>query len=121
MNNRIFYHARPVIDKITCTNCGHDVANRGTPIFTIGFHYDIAKKILFIAWAKPRKGDHYNKSFGITTVNNRLDKLLYAHPNLTYGEKMPKIVNKNLDYYITSARKYFKESQEAGGELQFWI
>jgi len=111
MNNRIFYHARKSNELIVCEHCGEETRlykGLNPPIFTIGFEYDSNKKLLFIAWAKPINGESYSKTFGIRTVNNRLDRIIKHFPNLSYINT-PIVVNKYVNFYINKARKYFKE------------
>lgn len=111
MQSRIFYHCRKPNEFFHCEHCGdYSSVNNGRnpPIFTVGFEYDKDKNTLFIAWAKPNKGESYNKSFGVKTINNRLDRMISNFPNITYSYKTPIIVNQYIDFYIDRALNYFK-------------
>lgn len=112
MQNRIFYHARKPNVKVICEHCGKEININKTlnpPLFTIGFEYIAEKQTLFIAWAKPINGESYTKAFGFQTINDRLDRMIKKYPNISYGKTMPRIVKKNINFYIDKARKYFKE------------
>ena len=115
MNNRIFYHARLPRLTVECEHCGKDTSvfdEAEAPIFTVGFEFDKENARLYIAWSKPLTGQNYVKSFGVKVVKERLDKMIKNYPEISYGEKMPKIVSQNINYYIRKAGKYFKEMNE---------
>ena len=114
MHSRIFYHAR--LPK-SVSNAKLDMhipvyTNRNNPVFTIGFHYDEANNVLFIGWAKPNKGEKFNKKFGISVVNSRLELMLQHYPDLNYGDKLPHVIKDNMKFYIGRALNYFKSIDE---------
>jgi hypothetical protein len=111
MQNRIFYHARKPSETVICEHCGKNTSvykGLNNPIFTVGIEFDEEKRIVYVAWAKPNNGESYVKSFGIQTVNNRLNRIIERYPNITYGNKIPKIVHNYIDFYLKKAMKYFK-------------
>jgi hypothetical protein len=119
-NQRIFYHVRlPNTFILKCEHCQKETKiGRNPPIFTLGFEYDIEKKLLLIAWAKPKKGECYIKSQGIEMVKVRLDRLIKHYPNTSYRTIPPRIVLKHLNFYIEKAKLYFKEINT---EIDYWI
>ena len=99
MKSRIMFHTRTKDKSKLKYSLGMDfISEKILP-------NNIISPVLYIAWAKPKDADIGSKKTGNAIINTRLDRMISK--NKTYGE-LPRIIKKDLNYFIERAKKYYK-------------